>query len=322
MNTQTDTPRAVLICPMPADKDAMHAAFLEQSGDRRVYLYPELPAPDAPLAEQVGCIVAFRPPAGVFARLPHLRLLHGTGAGVNHMLAVPDLPRHLPMARVVADEVTQGMAQHCLHALLRELREHRLYDQQQRDRVWKRWPQRDAGTWPVGIMGLGALGLGLADVAVRLGFALRGWSRGRKTVPGLESFAGPGELPAFLAGLSALVVLLPLTPETIGIVGAGELAALAPGAVVVSAARGGQVVEADLIAALDAGHIGHAHLDVMATEPLPAESPLWAHPGITVTPHIAAAPNGPALARLVLENFARLEAGRPLLFPVDLALGY
>ncbi|WP_431283796.1 2-hydroxyacid dehydrogenase [Humitalea sp. 24SJ18S-53] len=320
--TETQTPRGVLICPMPADKDAMHAAFLAQSGDRRVYLYPELAAPDAPMAEQIGCIVAFRPPRDIFASLPHLRLLHGTGAGVNHMLAVPDLPRHLPMARVVADEVTQGMAQHCLHALLRELRDHRTYDRLQREKVWKRLPQRDAGTWPVGIMGLGALGMGLADVALRLGFAVRGWSRGEKSVPGVATFAGRDSLPDFLAGLSALVVLLPLTPETTGIVGAAELAAMAPGAVVVSAARGGQVIEADLIAALDSGHLSHAHLDVMATEPLPPESPLWTHPAITVTPHIAAAPNGPALARLVLENFARLEAGAPLLFPVDLTLGY
>jgi glyoxylate/hydroxypyruvate reductase A len=223
---------------------------------------------------------------------------------------------------VVADEVTQGMAQHCLHALLRELRDHRLYDRQQAERLWKRWPQRDAGTWPVGIMGLGALGLGLADVAVRLGFTVRGWSRGPKAAPGVECFAGMESLPDFLAGLSALVVLLPLTVETQNIVGAAELTLLAPGAVVVSAARGGHVVEADLIAALDAGHIAHAHLDVMATEPLPPDSPLWAHPAITVTPHIAAAPNGPALARLVLENFARLETGRELLFPVDLTRGY
>ncbi len=314
--------QGVLLCPMPADQAAMHAAFLAQANGRRVYLWPELPPPDAPMAEQVGCLVAFLPPPGVFARAPHLRMLHGTGAGVNHMLAVPDLPRHLPMARVVADAVTQGMAQHCLHALLRELRDHRLYDRQQRDRAWHRWPQRDAGTWPVGIMGLGALGLGLADVAARLGFALRGWSRGQKTVPGVETFAGMDSLPAFLSGLAALVVLLPLTAQTRGIVGAAELARLALGAVVVSAARGGQVDEAALIAALDTGHIGHAHLDVMATEPLPRDSPLWAHPAITLTPHIAAAPFGPALARLVLENFARLEAGQPLLFAVDPARGY
>lgn len=302
---------------MPADKASMHAAFLELAGDRPVALWPDLPEP-----EKIGCIVAFRAPTGAFARLPNLRLIHGTGAGVNHMLADPTLPRHLPFARVVADEVTQGMAQHCLHALLRELREHRMYDRFQQEKHWQRMSQIDAATWPVGIMGLGALGVGLSEHLTRLGFAVRGWSRSRRSLPGVETFAGPEEKHAFLAGCRAVVVLLPLTAETTGVLDAAALAALPRGAVIVAAGRGGQVDEAALLAALDAGQVGHAHLDVMVTEPLPQDSPIWTHPGITVTPHIAAAPNGKALAKLVLENFDRLENGRELLFPVDLARGY
>jgi len=309
--------RGILLCPTPVDSASVHAAFLELAGDRPIHVWPDLPDP-----EQIGCIVAFRVPRGVFALLPNLRLIHGTGAGMNHMLVDPELPRHLPMARVVADAVTQGMAQHCLHAILRELREHRVYDRLQREKTWQRRVQIDAATWPVGIMGLGALGTGLAEHLVRLGFAVRGWSRSAKQVPGVESFAGPDRKHAFLSGCRAVVVLLPLTAETTGSLDAAALAAMPRGAVVIAAGRGGQVDEAALLAALDSGQIGHAHLDVMATEPLPPESPLWSHPDVTLTPHVAAAPNGVALARLVLENLDRLENGRELLFPVDPIRGY
>ncbi len=306
---------AILFCPFPNEGMAILDA-LRGSG-RRVWAWPEVPEPAA-----VSCVLAFRPPRGVFAGLSGLRLIHSTGAGVNGLLDAPDRPAGVPVARVVAEEVTQGMAQHVVHAVLRETREHRPYDATQREGRWVRRMQRHARDTTVGIMGLGALGAGVAAVLRLLGYRLRGWSRTRKDVAGVESFAGEAEMAAFLGGSDVLVVLLPLTPGTRGIVGASALGMLPRGAVVVSAGRGGQVDEAALLAALDSGHLSHAHLDVFEQEPLPEGNPLWGHPGITLTPHIAAAPYPPAVVRAVLENVARVEAGLPPLNAVDVAAGY
>lgn len=318
--TMTDHPtpaRAILLAPPALEGAAIHAAFLAEAGDRPVWLWPDLPAPEA-----VGCLVAFRVPPGAFERLPNLRLVHCTGAGVNQLLAAPGFPDGVPVARVADIAITRAMVQHVLHALLREYRDYRSYEAFQRERRWHRLPQREASEWPVGVMGLGTLGTGVADALLRLGFPVRGWSRGPRSLDGVACFAGEEGLAPFLDGCAALVILLPLTEETRGLVDARVLGALRRGAVVVAVGRGGQVVEDDLLAALETGHLAHAYLDVMEQEPLPGNHPLWAYPGVTVTPHIASPPVGAPIAGLVLENLRRLEADEPLLHAVDRQKGY
>lgn len=266
--------------------------------------------------------MAFHPPPGVFNGLGSLRLIHGLGAGVNALLDAPGRPPKVPVARVVGKELTQGMAQHVVHAVVRETRDYRVYDAQQRAKLWQRRTQRHARDITVGIMGFGAIGEGVARALTPLGYCLRGWSRARRAINGVDSFAGEDEMEAFLRGTLVLVVLLPSTPETRGIINAHRLMMLPHGAILVAAGRGGQVDEAALLDALGSGQISHAYLDVFEEEPQPPGSPLWDHPGITMTPHIAGSPHPAAVAALIMENLARVEAGQPPLHAVNERKGY
>lgn len=281
------------------------AVSLREMGPHPVWLHGE----DAP-HERVSCLVAFRPPAGLMASLPNLTLVHATGAGVDGILMAPDLP-DVPIGRVVADEVAKPMTHHVLHAVLRHLRQGEAFAALQKAGSWNRLLTRDFAQFPVAVLGgTGALGGAVIQALEFLGIPARGWSRSSGTT-----------LEETLAGAMAVVVLLPATPATRGVLGARELALLADDAAVIAVGRGGQVEEAALLAELDAGRLS-AYLDVFEKEPLPAGHPLWQHPRVILTPHIAAAPSAPAVARCVLESMERVARGEPPLFPVDRARGY
>ena len=183
-------------------------------------------------------------------------------------------------------------------------------------------PQRSPQSLSVGILGLGVLGADVAAKLHALGFPLRGWSRSRKELPGVTSFAGREQLTACLAGVELLICLLPLTDDTRGILDHTVFAALAPGAVLIHAARGAHLVEADLLAALEAGHLSRAVIDVFAPEPLPAGHPFWRHPAVTVTPHVAAITRAGTGAEDIVANYRRAMAGQPLINQVDRSQGY
>ncbi|MCX8132589.1 MAG: glyoxylate/hydroxypyruvate reductase A [Roseococcus sp.] len=293
---------AILVAGLP-EEAARIAAALRAAGPYPVWLAEEDFPPEA-----IGCLVAYRPPPGLLARLPRLRLVHGTGAGVDALLADPDLPP-VPLGRVVGPELSRMMVHHVLAALLRHLRRGETYAAQQRERLWLRHPPRDVEAFRVVVLGTGALGGAVLQALSALGIPAAGWNR------------RSGPLAEALAGAMAAVVLLPATPATRGILGRRELAALADDALVIAAGRGGQVDEEALLAELDAGRLSAA-LDVFNEEPLPPASPFWTHPRCVVTPHIAAAPDPAAVARCVLESMARIARGEPPLFPVDRARGY
>ena len=208
-----------------------------------------------------------------------------------------------------------------LHVLSHHRRQ-REYNQLQRARVWRDLEQPHAGERCVGVMGLGELGGDSARHLASIGFDVIGWSRSPREVPGVRAFHGREGLKAFLAETDILVSVLPLTPETTDMIDADFLSRLPRGASFINAGRGQQVVEADLLAALDSGQIAHATLDVFRVEPLPADHPYWAHPSVTVTPHIAAETRAETCAEVVAENIRRCEQGEPLLHLVDRDLGY
>ncbi len=270
---------------------------------------------------------SWKHPPGALAGLPHLEAVFSLGAGVDHVFADPRLP-DVPILRVVDADLTNRMSEYVVLHCLGLLRGRRRYLDQQAERLWlddKKQPA--AADLRVGIMGLGVLGRDAAAKLRVMGFDVAGWSRSRRDVPGLRCFAGEAELPAFLARTDVLVVLLPLTPDTRGIVARPLLEGLARdgvlgGPCIVNAGRGGLQVESDILAALDAGHLKHAVLDVFETEPLPKESPLWTHPGVTVTPHNAAMSDPDAIGRLVADQIRRIEAGEEPRFVVDRARGY
>jgi glyoxylate/hydroxypyruvate reductase len=274
-------------------------------------------------SRDIDYVLTFRPPHGVLKSLPHLKLTFSLGAGVDGILADPDYPKHVPLVRFVDHTLSREMAQYCVLHVLMHYRMQRFFDHAQAERKWRQalLPNRAEDT-RVGILGLGEIGTLAAERLRNLHFTVAGWSRTRRNVPGIESFAGDNELPAFLARTDILICLLPLTPDTREILNATLFAQLPLGAFVINVARGGHLVEADLIAAIDSGHLSGATLDVFNIEPLPEDSPLWSHPKITVTPHIAAISEPRVAAQYVADGIARFERGEPLSNIVDPARGY
>lgn len=282
--------------------------------------------PDVGDAADIDCALVWKPPPGVLAGLPNLKVILSLGAGVEPLLADRTLP-DVPLVRMVAEGLTEDMAAYVVLQVLRWQRKLDAYTEQQRAGVWKQLGHRPASEVRVGILGLGVLGEAAARALTPLGFQVIGWSRSPKEIRGVETVHGEDGLVALAARSDFLVCLLPLTEGTRGILNAGLFATLPKGAVVINAARGGHLVEADLLAALGdshlgGGHLGGASLDVFAEEPLPPGHPFWAHPRIHVTPHVAGITHPSRCADHVADAIRRVETGQPLLHVVERGRGY
>ena len=288
---------------------------LTQQLDIRVW--PEIGDP-----AEIDYALVWRPEPGFLASLPNLKLILSLGAGVDHLLGDPRLPRHLPIVRLVDPHMTNAMSEFVVLQVLRLHRRDLDYRAQQQAGVWRELDQPNAAERRVGILGLGELGQDAGKKLKALGFDVAGWSRSEKAVAGVGSYAGAAGLPLLLGRSEILVCLLPLTAETEGILNARTLALLPRGAALVNAARGAHLVEEDLLAALASGQISAAVLDVFRDEPLPAGHPFWHHPRVVVTPHVAAFTNPSTAAPIILDNIRRFEEGLPLLNRVDPARGY
>jgi glyoxylate/hydroxypyruvate reductase A len=270
----------------------------------------------------VEAVVCYRLPRGIGAKLPNLRMICASSAGVDKILGVEGLPTGLPVVRIVDDAQNRQIAQYVAMSALNHLRERTLYARQQVERAWTRHPIPAPDAATVGVLGLGAAGQVTASMMLGLGLRVAGWSRSPRTLAGIETFHGPAGLDACLAKSDILVCLLPLTDDTRGLLDRRALARLPKGAYLVNVARGAHVVEPDLLGLIDEGHLAGAALDVQATEPLPADSPLWTHPAVVVTPHVASQPTVDSVTRQVIESVRRLREGRPLENVVDPARGY
>jgi glyoxylate/hydroxypyruvate reductase len=280
-------------------------------------IYPEIGDP-----AEIAMALVWKPPHGVLASLPNLQLIASLGAGVDHILEDPSVPRHVPLMRLVDPHMVAAMSEYVLAQVLRLHRQELDYLGQQRDIVWKELRQPNASERRVGILGLGQFG---ADAALKLralGFDVAGWSRSPKAIDGIASFHGAEGFAPFLARSEIVVCLLPLTTATESILNARTFALMPRGGMIVNVGRGGHLAEDDLLAAIDGGQIGGAVLDVFRSEPLPTDHPFWRHPRIIVTPHVAAATNPPTAAAIVADNVKRLRGGLPLLHLVDPALQY
>ena len=277
--------------------------------------------------------VLWRPPPELFVGREHLRAIFLIGAGVDALLALErrapgTLPTGVPIVRLEDTGMAEQMIEYAMHAALRYLRRFDEYELAQRASgntsaaPWRPLEPHRRESFPIGVLGLGALGAHVAKTLASLGFPVRGYSRSAKTIDGVTTFAGQGELPVFLDGLKMLVNLLPSTPETDGILNRDTFAHLARGAYLVNLARGAHLVERDFIDALADGQLAAATLDVFAHEPLPAEHPFWRIPRVTVTPHISAL----TLREPAIEQIARkieaLARGEKIGGIVDMLRGY
>jgi glyoxylate/hydroxypyruvate reductase A len=261
-------------------------------------------------------------PKGELAKYPNLKCIASMGAGVDHILSDPDLPPGVPVTRVVHESLTRSMVEYVLLSVLDFCRDMETYRQDQRDRRWAPRFPRPRAELGVGIMGLGELGSACARKLVELGYKVLGWSRTPRSVEGVASFWGREQFGDFLSQTDVLVCLLPLTPQTEGILNRETFSRLRSGAFLINAARGKHLVEEDLLEALGSGWLCGARLDVFRQEPLPADHPFWIHPRIQVTPHISSLTEPQAVAPQILENYQRVCRGLKPFNRVDPQRGY
>lgn len=298
------------------------ARFDAVCGGRRVVLLPDSALDPA----EVHYATVWKPVPGDLASFPNLRAIFNLGAGVDALMADKSLP-DVPLVRVAVPDLTNRMTEYVvLHVLMHHRQELYLRDSQ-RARRWEPKYQWPASAVTVGVMGLGTLGADAADVLRRLGFRVAGWSRSARDIAGVECFHGTAGMDAFLRKTDILVCLLPLTPDTHGILNRdvfGKLHRDSPlGApVLINAGRGGLQNEADILACLDDGTLGAASLDVFVQEPQPPDSRFWTHPKVVLTPHNAADTDADAISVYVAEQIARFEAGGTLENVVDRTRGY
>jgi glyoxylate/hydroxypyruvate reductase len=286
-------------------------------------------APDVGRAEDIDCALVWQPPPGLLRSLPKLGLIVSVGAGVDALLQDPTLPE-VPLVRFVDPDLTGRMAAYIALNVLYHHRRMTEFRELQVGKVWRYLPEPAAREVRVGLMGVGVLGRAAAGALRPFGYRVSGWSRTPKAIDGVASFSGAAGLDAFLAQTDILAVLLPLTSETRGILNRGLFrklsvdgrSALLPGPVLINAGRGGVQVDADILAALDAGELYAASLDVFETEPLPAASRLWSHPRVVVTPHNAAESSPAAIARYALAQMRAFRDGGALANLVDRTRGY
>ena len=290
----------------PAERDAWWQALQAAAPDI------DWQREDRPFdAAAITFAVVANPAPGLLASLPNLRFVQSLWAGVDRLLGDPTLPAHVPVARMVDPAMSVAMAETAAWAVLGLHRRYFDYQQQQRDAVWRQHAQRRADEVAVRVLGSGAMGSAVAQRLAGLGYRVSGW-RARDAVP----------LARALAGAELVVNLLPLTPATRGLLDARAFAALPRGASLVNLARGAHVVDADLLAALNSGHLHRAVLDVFATEPLPADHPFWRHPQVTVLPHAAALTDERSAALIAVANLRAVARGEPAANLVDRARGY
>ena len=312
---------SILLAISGWEPDTWLERFRAHAGKREIRLAPDVGDPAA-----IRYVCAWKPATGLLGKLPNLRAIFSLGAGVDHLLRYPSLP-DVPIVRIVDPDLTMRMTEYVvLHVLLHH-RRMKLYGAEQAAGAWRDHGDPPASDVRVGIMGLGVLGQAAAAVLAPLGFRLAGWSRTEKRVPGVDTYWGEKGLNAFLAQTDILVCLLPLTTDTRGILRRDLFRGLARdgalgGPSLINAGRGGLQFETDILAALDDGTLTGASLDVFETEPLPAESPLWSHPKIYITPHNAAQSDPRALTKYVIAQIERDERGLPLENVVDRKLGY
>ena len=310
----------------------MNATFLYKSDPVRGRQWAEVfqrraPAvdfriwPDIGDPAQVRFLAAWEPPENLAERFPNLKVLFSSGAGVDQF-DFSVLPPALPVVRMVEPGIVRGMVEYATCAVLGLHRDLPRYRRQQAEGLWQPLPVRTAGQRRVGVLGLGSLGQAVLAQLVGLGFDCAGWSRSRHAVDGVQCHAGADELPAFLARTEILVCLLPLTDSTRGFLDARLFSMLPAGAALVQVGRGPQLVDADLLAALDGGQLSEAVLDVTDPEPLPPTHAFWRHPRIQLTPHIASMTQPLSAAEAVLDNLRRFDAGEPMVGLVDRSRGY
>jgi glyoxylate/hydroxypyruvate reductase len=277
-----------------------------------------------PGADPADYAVVWAPPQQFFDEQTQLKGVFNIGAGVD-ALTTMKIPADVPFFRLEDAGMAAQMAEYVCHAVIRHFREFDAYEADEAASKWSYRKPLSRRDFPIGVMGLGVLGKRVAEALANFDFPVLGWSRSAKSLDGVQCFAGQAEFNDFLAATRVLVCMLPLTPETENIIRRDTLARLQPRAYVINVARGHHVVDEDLIALIDSGHVAGAALDVFREEPLPAAHAFWKHPKIRVTPHMSARTYRGEGLRQIVDKIKALSSGTPIVSisgNVDLKKGY
>jgi glyoxylate/hydroxypyruvate reductase len=272
-------------------------------------------------AEAVRYLAVWEAPRDLAALFPNLEVVFSVGAGIDQF-DLTAIPAHLPVVRMIEPGIVAGMIEYVTLATLALHRDWLTYAAQQREGRWQVLRTRVASERRVGVLGLGVLGQAVLTRLASFGFQCAGWSRSPRTLDGIECFAGAEALPAFLARTDILVCLLPLTDATRRILNRDLFAQLPRGAALINTGRGGHLQQDHLLEALESGQLSAAVLDVADPEPLAADHPLWHHPRVMLTPHVASMTQPYSAVEVVLDNLRRHREGEPLIGLVDRARGY
>ena len=278
--------------------------------------------PDVGSPGEVDIAMVWKMPHGELAKFPNLKLIISMAAGVDHVLSDPDRPKGVPIVRVTDPHMARSMGHWFLMNILRLHRETARFDNLRAEKIWPPEIAFDTDAISVGILGLGYLGTHVAQMLKAVGLKVQGWSRTQKNLDGIQSFSGKVGLDQMLSNTNYLACLLPNTPATEGIMSLNCFNKMPRGSYVLNAGRGSQLVEADLLQALDNGQIKGAALDVFETEPLPRDHPFWTDTRILMTPHHAAEVFLPAAAQTFLKNIYSIRNNQPLTGLVNEELGY
>ncbi|AHM58582.1 phosphoglycerate dehydrogenase-like oxidoreductase [Flammeovirgaceae bacterium 311] len=310
----------VIIAPSKNNTDFWQRRLQEElkakGEDVKVEIWPEVENPD-----KVLMAVTWKHPQESLYAYPHLKVVSSMGAGVDHILKDQHLPLHWHIVRIVDEQLTRGMSNYLLAAVLNYHKQMLHFYKLQQAHRWGYSETPEIALQP-GILGLGELGRDIALKLKALGFQVSGFSRTSKAIMGVNTFSGEDELESFLQQSNLLICLLPLTQDTRNYLNLEFFRKCKKGSYLINVARGSHLVEEDLITALDEGQLAGATLDVFRQEPLPKEHPFWDHPKVFITPHIASVTNPDAAIPQVAENYIRMLQDKPLLNKIDRTAGY
>ncbi|SAL24290.1 2-hydroxyacid dehydrogenase [Caballeronia telluris] len=300
----------------PARGEQWARLFAQKAPELAFRVWPDVGDPAT-----VRYLAAWMPPDDPTRTLPNLQVIFSVGAGIDQF-DLSGVPAHVPVVRMIEPGIVEGMVEYVTQAVLTIHRDLFDYAGFQQKREWREMPVRAAASRRIGVLGLGVLGTAVLERLRLFGFPCAGWSRSERVIDGVDCHAGIDSLDAFLGRTDVLICLLPLTDATRGMLNARVFSALPQGASVINVGRGAHLDQEDLLAALVSGQLDSAILDVTEPEPLPADHPLWTHPRVRITPHIASATRPESAVDVVIENIRLHRAGLRMIGQVDRARGY
>ncbi len=308
---------AIVVIRQDGKTDIWKKALQAHSPDVTIYGFND-PHPK----EEVTMAIVWKHPQGILANYPNLQCISSFGAGVDFIFDDPGLPKGIPVTRVVDPFLASDMSEFVIAQIFSYLKNLKHYALEQEQRIWRPRPYRRISDVTVGIMGVGALGSVLAQDLLQLGAGVRGWASSAKKETAYPIYKGNEGLGVFLKACNILVCLLPLTAETRGILNKKLFESLPAGSFVINVARGGHLVDEDLLQMLNSGQLSGAALDVFHEEPLPEDHPFWEHSSIHLSPHIASVSDVESVVPQLLVNYQRLQHGKSLLNLVSPNKGY